>query len=171
METSRRKSLPAVSTAALMDALDASRYPTLIPKWAKQSSAYKSPEPEERPHRKRARSKYKRYFKAKDARKLCVDGRLPKAVILPDGIDVVVRDAFWGIPGTTTDMIILPRGLKKVQEEAFGHLTVQDYIVIPDSVIEIGKKCLSSRRKGTCPVQSGQLCLPVLRPEPPAEFR
>ena len=118
---------------------DASRYPTLIPKWAKQSSAYKLPEPEERPHRKRARSKYKRYFKAKDARKLCVDGRLPKAVILPDGIDVVVRDAFWGIPGTTADKIILPRGLKKVQEEAFGHLTVQDYIVIPDSVTEIGK--------------------------------
>lgn len=117
----------------------ASRYPTLIPKRAKQSSAYKPSEPEERPHRKRARSKYKRYFKAKDARKLCVDGRLPKAVILPDGIDVVVRDAFWGIPGTTADKIILPRGLKKVQEEAFGHLTVQDYIVIPDSVTEIGK--------------------------------
>ena len=126
---------------------DVSRYPTLIPKWAKQSPAYKPPQPEERPHRKRARSKYKRYFKAKDARKLCVDGRLPKAVILPDGIDVVVRDAFWGIPGTTADKIILPRGLKKVQEEAFGHLTVQDYIVIPDSVTEIGKNafCLEKR--------------------------
>lgn len=119
---------------------DASRYPTLIPKRAKQSSEYKPPEPEKRPHRKRARPKYNKcYFKAKDARKLCVDGRLPKAVILPDGIDVVVRDAFWGISETTVDRIILPCGLQKVQEEAFGHLTVLDYIVIPDSVTEIGK--------------------------------
>ena len=76
------------------ESVDASRYPSLIPKWAKQSSAYKSPEPEERPHRKRARSKYKRYFKAKDGQKFCVDGRLPKAVILPGGIDVVVWDDF-----------------------------------------------------------------------------
>ena len=69
------------------------------------------------------------------------------------------------------DKIILPYGLKKAQKEVVGHRTVWDYIMAPNSVTGIRENAFHLGENGTCPVQLEQLCLLVLRPEPPAEFR
>lgn len=64
---------------------------------------------------------------------------IPDEIIIPNGYSIIGKDAFYykvGYRGRTKK-IIIPETVEEIQENAFCHLEVSDYIEIPNTVKKI----------------------------------
>lgn len=97
------------------------------------------------------------YFGAKRVKKLYQ--AIPDILEVPEKTNIVLSNAFHSLVGNSTAnvrKIILPENVREIQKEAFKGLVIQETIVIPDSVVEIGEDafCLSENAYVVCSVGS-----------------
>lgn len=80
------------------------------------------------------------YFGAKRVKKLYQ--MVPDILEVPEKTNIVLSNAFHNLVGNGTvnvRKIILSENVREIQKEAFKGLVIQETIVIPDSVVEIGE--------------------------------
>ena len=93
------------------------------------------------------------YFGSKKAQKFFIT--IPQIINLPEKTDVVVSNAFRNIVRNNlvnVKRIIVPNGVREIQNDAFNGLVIQETIIIPDSVQIIGNNAfrLGTKAFVTC---------------------
>ena len=74
----------------------------------------------------------------KYAKKLYVNGKLVKKLVIPEGVTEISAYAFQDYTNLTS--ITLPKSLREIRESAFAGCTGLTEIIIPEGVIEIASK-------------------------------
>ena len=97
------------------------------------------------------------YFGPKRVRKLYET--VPEVIEVPKKTNIVLSNAFYNLVGSrmiNIQKIILSEQVREIQKHAFKGLVIQETIVIPDSVTEIGEDAfqLSENAYVTCSIGS-----------------